>query len=211
MAGWSNIHIDKAIASGGGGAYERRVEIIEASASAGQKYYALVVNCGNDSKVKSDIRDHYQNLVSKGYDAIVGIRDVHPEKRADIPRLRKNLNKDVPTDPIKPRLILAVMEVEAWIIAETSHFVRVDKTLTADVVAEEIGFDPRKQPVDRIDHPAVTLDRIYRRGGTYYDKDRSCAERTVDALDYFSICFEAPARSEGLAELVLSIDEFLSE
>ena len=34
------------------------------------KYYVLIYNSGNDSRVASDVRDQYQKLVSSGYDQI---------------------------------------------------------------------------------------------------------------------------------------------
>jgi hypothetical protein len=53
--------------------------------------HVLVANCCHDKQVKSQINANYNKLQSDGYSLIIGLRDVHPLKHADIPKLTKEL------------------------------------------------------------------------------------------------------------------------
>ena len=55
--------------------------------------HVLVANCCHDKQVKSQINYHYKKLITDGYDLIIGLRDVHPFKPLDIPKLEENLLK----------------------------------------------------------------------------------------------------------------------
>ncbi|MEK6235514.1 MAG: hypothetical protein N2C14_12470 [Planctomycetales bacterium] len=109
----------------------RRI-VIEGESDAGDNYFVLLVNCGQDESVKSDIRDQYDGLISLGYQTILGFRDVHPLSRDDLALLREGLEYQMPTAPILPCMILAIMEVEAWFLAEHTHFPRIHKDLNVD-------------------------------------------------------------------------------
>lgn len=81
-------------------------------------FYVLVVDCACDEQVKSQIREQYPTLVAGGFSAIIGLRDVFPKTGPEIQGIIDNLMVGVPTDPILPNIHLALMEIEAWFLAE---------------------------------------------------------------------------------------------
>jgi len=89
----------------------------------------------------------YDNLSKKDYSLIIGLRDVHPISRADIGKLEAGLPRFVKTKPIPVEFILSVMEVEAWFLAEHSHFLfdvgSTSKNNFDDLVEIE---QPERQP-----------------------------------------------------------------
>ena len=128
------------------------------------KYFVLIVDCSGDGGVKSRILEEYQNLVEYGYKTIVGLRDA-PKQRADIPRLQQGLPKGVPILPVPVVFVLAIMQIEAWFLAEHTHFSRIDERLTTAQAHEILnratgrrrGAADRKQRSQVIDQVAAAL------------------------------------------------------
>ncbi len=184
---------------------------IEAStADSRNKFFVLIVDCGGDERVKSLIRDNYDSLVKKGYQAIIGIRDVFPEQRANIPKLRAGLHYRMKTVPIQVEFILAVMEIEAWFIAEYTHFRRLSNRLTVERIQSEIGFDPSTDDIELRDHPSEDIRNIYQLAGFAYNKSKTNVQRTVGLLDYANIYVELGQKINDLNCLLEQIDAFLS-
>ena len=164
-------------------------------------FYVLIVDCANDGQVKTQIRDQYQTLVATGYTAIIGLRDVYPLACSDIPQIQAHLSAGLPTGTVTPQMHLAVMEVEAWFIGETTHFARIDHALTVPFIVGN-GFDIVGNLADSWQHPAKVLDEIYRLVSKKYvdsrgQKRKRRVSRTINALSldelYISVRKQLPA------------------
>lgn len=204
LAGSNNIHIDKCKLLGG---YRKVLHLSRKNTR--EKYFAYIIDCHGDSTVKSDIMENYDNLVTQGYHSIIGIRDVYPLSRTDIPKLRQWLYYGVKTKYVTPVFILSVMEVEAWFMAEHTHFQRIHDRLTIDRIKRELGFDPSQDNMELRDHPAQDLHEIYRLEGLVYQKTFSQAKRTVKALDYANVYFNLKSKISAIEELSSEIDRFM--
>ncbi len=190
----------------------RIMSCIEASAGPGaKKYFVMIVDCGSDERVKSDILERYDGIAQQGYQAIIGIRDVYPQfKRQETAGLRTGLRMFLKTSPIEVLFVLGVMEIEAWFIAEHTHFQRIAACLTAERVTAELGLDPSLDDVSLLEHPAESIDRVYRLGGLSYTKRKSETLRTIRALDYASVYLTLPNRIADLRALSDALTKFLS-
>lgn len=210
-AGKSNIAIEKRQGLGGQSG-KRRLNLIEAShLNSNHRYFAQIVDCGSDNRVKSDIRDRYENLAAQGFEIIVGVRDVFPDVTyAGIPLLRSGLRLHLKTNPIEVKFVLGVMEIEAWFIAEHTHLQKIHPSLTPELIRTRLGFDPSSDDVQLRPHPAEDLDNIYRLAGLRYEKCKSTVQRTVSVLDYERIYLELPSKLPDLKTLVDTINTFLS-
>ena len=187
------------------------VRLWATSQTVEQKYFILIVDCSSDNQVKSEILDNYDSLVSAGYSAIIGIRDVFPDfVCADLPRLRAGLNSGLQKKPIHVTFALGVMEIETWFICEHTHFTRLDEKLSPEYISSELGFDPSCDDIQQRPHPAADLDRAYRLIGLRYTKGRRCLQRTVGLLDYASLYLSVVERVPDLKALVQALDVFLA-
>jgi hypothetical protein len=210
-AGKKQICIVKRQAFGGQNS-KRSLKTLQATVSnPNHRYFAQIVDCGTDNRVKSDVVDHYDGLVAAGFQTILAIRDVFPEfKHAEIGALRTGLYYRVKTKPIEPLFILGVMEIEAWFIAEHTHFQKIHPNLTVDLIKRSLGFDPRTDDIELRPNPALDLDSIYRLVGMAYKKNMKAIQRTVDILDYERIYLDLPSKFPDLKLLIDSIGKFLS-
>jgi len=206
-----DIRIEHVKMKGGGRHAPRHSTRIEIDAESDtQKYYILIVDCRNDERVQSDIRDQYSALCKRGYNAIIGIRDVYPKSAAELPELTLYLYYKIPTKPISPVIVLAVMEVEAWFLAEHTHFLRINETLTLEVVRQTLAFDPSSEEVEQRPHPSDDLNLVYQVAGEKYVKEPAIIQRTVDALDCDRLYLELPPKIESLGILVKAVDDFFT-
>jgi len=148
----------------------------------------LIVDCSNDEQVKTQIREQYPSLVATGYTAIIGLRDVYHHPPKDLARIQTLLYVGLPSGSVTSQMHLAVMEVEAWFLGETTHFARVDHVLTVPFIVGN-GFDITENSADSCQHPAQFLDDIYRLSGKKYvgsrgQKDKLRVLRTINALSF---------------------------
>lgn len=210
VAGEKNVRVEKRKVTGGS-TTRRRMRLLEGVApDRGQQYYVLIVDCGGDGAVKSRIVEEYDNLSRAGYKAVIGIRDVYPLALADITALKRGLTYRVKTVPIGVQFVLAIMEIEAWFLAEHTHLPHVDPRLTAALVAANLGFDPSCDDMQLLPQPAATMNQVYALVGKSYSKSRAAIQKTVKLLDYARVYVELPIRYPPLNELVSGLNAFLA-
>ena len=185
------------------------ISSLEAKSPVGTEYLVLIVNCSSDNTVASDIRDNYDSLAAKGYSAIIGIRDVFPKfSHSDIPKLRAGLRFKIKTNPIPVNFVLGVMEVEAWFIAEHTHFTKIDSALTNPSIQATVGFDPSTVDSTTLANPAKDLHDIYKIVNLAYRKHQNQIQRTVNALDYAKMYVDLRGITD-FGVLIQEIDKFL--
>jgi hypothetical protein len=207
LAHGSGLAVEHAEATGGAiGA--RKVKIFKRiTVQEHHRWYFLIVNCAGDGNVKSDVRDRYQGLIQAGYNAIFGLRDVYGMfTLAQVPKLRKFLNLDLPTEPIRIEFILAIMEIETWFLAEYTHLQRLHPSLTPSYIRKMQGFDPAQDDLELRVHPADDLNRVYRLAGYSYDKHRRNTERTIELLDFTFIRRTLARRIPDLGRLIAALE-----
>jgi hypothetical protein len=210
IAGRHNIQIDT-MQGFGGNTCPRQFLVIQGNGPDPSKgYYVVIYDSGGDSSVLSDIRDNYKSLIANDFEFVIGIRDVHPLPSTDIPTIRSDFVLLTPTSPIKPLLVLAIMEIEAWFIAEYTHFERRHATLTPQVIASVLGYDPNTHDVQVIASPTTDLKNLYATVHIGYSKKRQQVEAIVSHLDYSQYYLVLPAKVPDLKNLVDCIEAFLS-
>lgn len=194
----------------GGRNFRRALALSARAPGRPAEHFVMIVDCGSDNRVKSDILELYDNLVATGYERIIGLRDVFPDaSREQVPRLRRWLDYEVPRRPIDVHFILAIMEIEAWFLMEATHFHRLHKALTPQRVRKRVHFDPVNDNMELRHHPAEDLNRIYQIFGGSYNKRRANTERTLDALDFGRFTTDLREKSEDLNRLVEMLENFL--
>jgi hypothetical protein len=208
IAGKNNVLIEHREIRGGTNVRRTFARVRAIKPNTGQKYFVLIVDCGGDVLVKTRIREEHENLTRSGYVKIIGIRDVRPNfLRADIPRLERELPTYIRTSLIPVKFILAVMEIEAWFLAEATHFPKIDPAITVPAIRASLGFDPEVDDMEQRNTPADDLNDCYAIGGKQYVK--GAAEDTVKALAFERVYLHLVDKFNYIYRLITSIEEFL--
>ena len=174
------------------------------------KFYVLVYNSGSDSNVASDMKDQYNSLTASGYERIIGLRDVYPIPIMQKSRLQSGLYSFLPTGTIPIDIVLAVMEVEAWFLAEYNHFIKIDISLTPERIQTNFGFNPQVDDMEQRPHPADDMHQIYQLVGRAYQKKRNQVNTIVSNLDYEFLYLQLANSVASLGEFIRYLDKFMS-
>lgn len=160
-------------------------------------HHYMIINVGNDNSVLSNIKSRINGLYKKGFDKVVGLRDMYSETY-----LKKNNNRRT----INPELIKlfmessqeeingmayaerikfcwAIMEVEAWFLGMKHLFESVNPVLTSDYIKSQLGYDLEKSdPETTYCHPAKVVGEIMGLVGKQYRKRESEVKSLVSYL-----------------------------
>ena len=188
--------------------YKRIFYEIEAKkVGTGEDYFVLIIDSGSDESVVSDIRDKFEHLVREDYSMIVGLRDVRPRfSRYEIEELKAGMDSSVANlTEIPIEFYLSIMEVEAWFLAENTHFLRIAPELTEERITDELGFFPDDKNAESREVPSDDLATIYNIVGIVYDKSRPVVERVVSSLDFEHIINVHSAEIENLGGVVSGV------
>lgn len=175
-----------------------------------KSFFALIVDCQGDSRVKSKILDNRTGLIRESYEVAIGLLDLYPLPKSDLPKVIQGLNTRVPTKDLVICFCLSVMEIESWFIQEHTHFERIDPSLTRETIRNSVGYDPEAELAEDIEHPSELLRDIYSLVGMGYSKRKRQVERTVDALDYEILYLHTKDQSKSLKYFIGHIDQFVS-
>ncbi len=209
IAGERHISIDSTKAHGGK-TCPRTFTTINAAGLNGERYYALIYDSSCDSRVVSDILEKYWSLVAEGYTSILGLRDLHPLLLADLGEVKAAMDRILSTDPVRSQVIVAVMEIEAWFVAEDSHFAQIDSRLDAACVRRILTDRGEDVAIENISQPSKTLNAIYSSASRHYTKDRKKISSIVDRLDTARLYLQLSKEIASLQELCRCIDDFLT-
>jgi hypothetical protein len=177
------------------------------------KYYIAIYDCRGDDTVKSDILENLKSLTKANFETVIGLNDVYPR---DLANVKLYLNYYIPTAGIPIKMLLSIMEIEAWFIAEENHYANISPKLTKDKIKAILGLDLCTIDVETIAWPADTLNSIYQiEKLTYLIKNKSKKKgskirRTVNAIDYSNLYFNVRKRVPALNQLLQEIETFLT-
>lgn len=195
-----------------GGTNSPRQEITRhASLARKPSYEVLIIDCGADNRVKSEMLENLENLHENNYCFLIGLRDLYPLPLEEFEPLYKGLQFLPPrlkNKADKFEVVIAVREIETWILSEKTHFQKIDKRLTPDFIQKKLGFDITKlAPLARV-HPAADLDKIYKLVGQAYGKKFNQTAKIIHTLDIRQIMGPLREQLKGLDRLISIIEEF---
>ena len=209
IAGVKNVLIEHCIIRGGTKVPRYSNITLRSQDTTAKKFYVLIVDCGGDNLVKSRIIEEHTNLTNAGYIHIIGMRDIRPQfRRSDMARLEQGLRSHIKTSLAPVTFVLGVMEFEAWLLAEWTHFSRVDPSLTVDKIHSALGIDIANDDLSSRPSPADDLRACYQLVEKPYEKGSSF---TCEILDYAEIYLNLPKRFSHAKVLIDQIEAFLGE
>ncbi len=175
-------------------------------------FFVLIYDCGSDSHVVSDIKSQHNSLSNNGYEKIIGLRDLYPkplDEKENIEKGIRGLLKPLQKTGIPISVILAIMEIEAWFLAEWHHFAKIDSRLTPEFILQEYGLDIKNSNIEARHHPAEDLKEIYQLIGKTYNKSQATSQEIIDFLDYEWLYLDLIKTVQQLKKFIEEIDSFL--
>jgi len=212
IAGYKKIHIDTYQVQGGKA--NRISQPIKLSTIKDAPFFVLLYDSGNDAHVVSDLRKQHQSLIKNGYEKILGLRDLYPiplGKKEEIETGIRGFLKPLQKTGVPISVILAVMEIEAWFLAEWNYLAKIDNRLTCDFILQKCGLGLRIIDTEKRVRPSQDLDEIYRLVSKNYDKSEKTSQEIVNNLDYDFLYLHLVNSVKQLKKFIYEIDSFLVE
>ncbi len=175
-------------------------------------FFVLLYNCDCDSQVLSDIKKQHESLTNRGYEKFLGLRDLYPKSLSEKGKVERGIEgwlKPVQPMGIPIYITLAVMEIEAWFLAEWHYSYKLDNRLLPDFILQELGLDLRNIDVEQRPHPSQDLDEIYRLVSRNYDKSEKTSQEIINNLDYELLYLHLVNSVKQLKTFIDEIDSFL--
>jgi hypothetical protein len=170
----------------------------------------MLVNCGGDGSVKSSIIERREMLAAKDFSVIMGLQDLFPKGIADKARYEAGLAEGLNFPGQTIQIFLAVAEVEAWFLAESTHFQRVDPSLSLPRIIAEVGVDPSSPTIENeVPHPTNQIKKIYALANKPYRKREAETHRIVSQLDFDEIYTTVRSVSDSLDAFISGLEAAL--
>jgi hypothetical protein len=93
------------------------------------------------------------------------------------------------------------MEIEAWFLAEHTHFAKIHPNLTVTRITDDMQNRPC---------PHDDLHAIYRLEGLQYRKSRTQVEQTIGVLDFGRLYLEFGEKFPDIQNLIDALDAFFA-
>lgn len=177
-------------------------------------YEVVIVNCGSDNRVKSEMLENVDNMNKNKYKYIIGLRDLYPISLDELGKVEKGL-AFLPSSykelSIQFDIVLAIREIESWFLAEGAFLQKMNRALTEEFIVRKIGYSPSAVNYKYIEHPAFELNRILQFVGLSYAKKYAQARKVVYSLDIKIIMFFLRKKIKELDLLISYIEKIRDE
>ena len=161
----------------------------------------LIVNVGQDEKVLSILKEREANLIRKGFERIIGLRDMYSEEYSK--RSPSEINNSVTmsfidgwnstiqkmSDPSKIRMHIAIMELETWFLAISYIFERINSILSVEYIESKLGINLANiDPQIEFFRPSEEVNRIFQLVGLQYKKKEHDIESICSKINNDDLC-----------------------
>lgn len=147
----------------------------------------LIVDVGNDESVLSKMKESYGRMSERGFTSFIGLRDVKSRRYTEFGERMFATERKV-LDSIgngaNTYLHYAMMETEAWLLAEHSAFQRLHSSLSVDYVRSKLNHDLELTDPQGLDNPTTILKHIHEIAGMSYGKKRSEVEKLLRHIEW---------------------------
>lgn len=158
------------------------------------EFYVLIFDVGGDGTVVTALKERAESMIGySGYSYILALQDLFPRKRDEkkivLETFKKIFQGYLFAEQLK--LILAIMEIEAWFLADYNLFNRIFPQVTIELIKEKLGIDLIDENPESYYHPSSLINQIYNIFGERYKKREKQSYQIVHNIDLpFLICTE---------------------
>ena len=125
------------------------------------QYYFLIFDVGGDGKVGGAIFERAEKLLNvDNFSHVFGIRDLYDKRKDELPNIIKSFNEIFQDEEILQQIsmIVAIMEIEAWFLADYNFFSRIHNKLTVEFINTLLQINIKSDNIEDYRHPSKMID-----------------------------------------------------
>ncbi len=177
------------------------------------EYYFLIFDVSGDSRVLSAINERAEYLITRnGYNGVIGLRDIYPNKKKDMKQIRSTFKMlfEGKSYSNKVKLSFAIMETEAWLLADYKLFERIDNRLTADFINKKLNINIDSDNLENYPKPSATMQNIFKLIDRNYKKKKRKVEEICSNINFENLCLNESnlSRIKSFKTFLKYIDKF---
>ncbi len=166
---------------------KNRTEVLSKRNYPETNYYFLIFDCAGDGNVLPAMYDRAENMIIRNnYNFLIALQDLYnnPRNKKDV--VIKNFTNKIEnyTYKNKVKFVLAIMELEAWFLADPNIFSKISCKLTSEYIKNKININLSEINPESLPHPAETINKIYNLVGRSYKKTEDQAYEISTRLDF---------------------------
>lgn len=160
----------------------------------GADIFFQIINIQNDDAVIGFIKEREQELINKGFETIIGLRDMYSKaykKRST--KVDNNLNLEfmeaqktyISTfcSSKKIKFFFSIMEIEAWLLAMPNIFNKFNSKLSVQYINNKLSLDLNLHDVESILKPSSYLIDIFNLCDIQYGKHEDDTYKLVSKIE----------------------------
>ncbi|MDM8543409.1 DUF4276 family protein [Desulfococcaceae bacterium HSG9] len=170
-------------------------------------FYFLIFDTTGDGNVVPAILERADNMIkNRGFRYILALEDLYDRPRNKKKYVLNQFNRLTAKFTFQDRLklILAIMEIEAWFLADYNLFSRLNSIATPKFINQELNINLIDKNPESYNHPAEIINKIYKLCGMKYKKREQQTYNIVYNVDFDFLC------SDEIIEKVKSWKYFVS-
>jgi hypothetical protein len=181
--------------------------------SLGLDCSVLLVEVPSREKLVSYVIDNASNMVlKKGFNRLLGLQDLFPDKRSDKARIINLTNRGLKKLSVQDKvsIVLAVMEIEAWFLCDWHIFGRIDTRLTNTYIQSHLNIDIVNDDPELVyNHPSKVLDSILKLVQRRYRKHSLEVDIVVRNIDIEYLC-SCTSKIDSFFRFITELDGCIS-
>ena len=162
--------------------------------------YILIHEAVGGERVVGALVSRAEKMIDEAqFNCLIALRDLFPTpfcKKKDVIQSVQNIfNQYSFSKNLKH--VLAIMEIEAWFLADYKMFEKIDTQLTPVFINKAMDIDIINENPESFEHPAAMIDRIFRLIGQRYKKRKDQSYQIAYRLDYNFLCADDSVRRKA--------------
>ncbi|MCD4674920.1 MAG: DUF4276 family protein [Desulfobacula sp.] len=193
---------------------KNRTELITSRKYPNSELFFLIFDCAGDGNVLPALYERAENMVyNHDFCFLIALQDLYDKQRDKKKLIVDNFRKRIENFSFKDKLrfVLAIMELEAWFLADPNVFSKISKELTPAYIQDSININLLEINPESLPHPSETINKIYKLLSQSYKKTEDQAYQITERLDYdFIYSEEVLEKVKSFKFFIDRIDECLS-
>lgn len=192
---------------------KNRTEIISKRDYPEVNYFFLIFDCAGDGNVLPALYNRAENMIiENNFSFLIALQDLYDRPREKKITVINHFFEAIDRFDFKNKLrfVLAIMELEAWFLADPFVFQKISSELKPIIINNSLDIDLLNINPELFPHPAQTINNIYGLIGKTYKKTEDQAYQIINRLDYDLICSDNTTKKiRSLRYFIEKIDESL--
>jgi len=179
------------------------------------RFYFLIFDTSGDGNVLPALYERSENMIKKNnFHFLLALQDLYPKPRNSKSKILNNFLKSIDRFDFKEKLrfILAIMEIEAWFLADYNLFKKLYNIISFEYIYEKLNIDLKNNNSEFYQHPAEIINRIFKLFNEKYRKSEKQIRKIVSNLDFDLLCSDETLKKiKSFKYFIHCIDEALNE